>query len=105
MTTRPGSLVVINVFTPKADAVDAFLALQVDALPKLRAATQGARGSRLYRAEDRSKFVMVSVFDTPEDFKRFSDSDAFAAHRAKMLPYLESAQPSRYELVYEAGEV
>jgi len=61
--------------------------------------------SRLYRAEDRSKLVMVSVFDSPEDFKRFSESEPFAAHRAKMLPYLESAQPARYELVYEAGEI
>jgi heme-degrading monooxygenase HmoA len=102
MTTRPGSLVVMNVFTPKPDALDAFLAMQIDGLSKLRAA---ARGSRLYRAEDRSKLVMVSVFDSPEDFKRFSDSEPFAAHRAKMLPYLESAQPARYELVYEAGEI
>jgi heme-degrading monooxygenase HmoA len=105
MTTRSGSLVVINVFTPKPDAVDDFLALQVEALPRLRTMTQGARGSRLYRAEDRSKFVMVSVFDGIDDFKRFSDSEPFVAHRTKMLPYLETSQPGRYELVYEAGEV
>jgi heme-degrading monooxygenase HmoA len=105
MTTRAGSLVVINVFTPKPNALDSFLTMQVEALPKLRAGTNGARGSRLYRAEDHSKLVMVSVFDTAEDFKRFSESEAFTAHRAKMLPHLESGQPGRYELVYEAGEV
>jgi heme-degrading monooxygenase HmoA len=105
MTSRSDSLVVINVFSPKPDAVEAFLALQVEALPKLRTMAQGARGSRLYRAEDRSKFVMVSVFDNADDFKRFGESEPFLAHRARMLPYLETAQPGRYELVYEAGEV
>lgn len=71
----------------------------------IRAATQGSRGSRLYRAEDRSQVVMVSVFDTPDDLKRFNDSQAFAAHRTKILPYLLSSQPGRYDLVFEAGDV
>jgi heme-degrading monooxygenase HmoA len=105
MTTRQGSVVVINVFTPKPDAMDAFLAVQTEALPRLRTMTTGARGSRLYLAEDRSRAVMVSDFDTAEDFKRFSESEAFVAHRTKILPYLESSQPGRYELVYEAGDL
>jgi heme-degrading monooxygenase HmoA len=105
MTTRQGSLVVINVFTPKADAMDAFLAMQIEALPRLRTMTTGARGSRLYLAEDRSRAVMVSAFDSAEDFKRFSESEPFAAHRSKILPHLESSQPGRFELVYEAGDL
>ena len=105
MTTRSESLVVINVFTPKPDAVEAFQALQVDALPRLGAMVQGGRGSRLYRADDRSKFVMVSVFDSVEDFKRFSENEAFVAHRNRVLPYLETSQPGRYELIYQTGEV
>jgi hypothetical protein len=48
---------------------------------------------------------MVSEFDTPEDFKRFTESAEFAAHRAKILPFLERAEPSRYQLVYQAGDV
>ena len=28
-----------------------------------------------------------------------------AAHRAKIGPYLERAEPARYELVYQAGGV
>ena len=29
---------------------------------------------------------MVSVFDTPEDFNKFSASEQFAAHRMKIQP-------------------
>jgi heme-degrading monooxygenase HmoA len=105
MNTRTAPVVVINVFTPKPEALDEFLALQIAALPGLRAGTAGARASRLFRAEDASKAVMVSVFDTPDDFKRFSESPAFAAHRAKILPLLERAEPGRFQLVYEAGEL
>jgi hypothetical protein len=43
MNTRPGSVVVINVFTLKPNALDDFLAVQGAALPALRAAA-GARG-------------------------------------------------------------
>ena len=105
MNTRTAPVVLINVFTPKPEALDEFLALQIAALPALRAGATGARGSRLFRAEDATKAVMVSVFDTPEDVQRFSQSPAFAAHRAKILPLLERAEPGRYQLVYEAGEL
>ena len=105
MNTRTGPLVVINVFTPKPQALDDFLALQIAALPRLRAGTAGARGSRLFRADDDSKAVMVSVFDTPEDFRQFSESPELAAHRARILPLLERAEPGRYQLVYQAGDL
>jgi heme-degrading monooxygenase HmoA len=102
MNIRTGSMVVINVFTPKPDALDDFLAVHIAALPGIRAA---ARGTRLLRAEDGSKAVMVSVFDTSEDFKVFSESAELAAHRAKILPLIERAEPSLYQLVYQAGDV
>ena len=105
MSTQTGSVVVINVFTPKPDALDDFLALQIAALPGLRADATGSRGSRLFRADDDSKAVMVSVFDTAEDFKRFTESAPIAAHRAKMLQFLERADAGQYQLVYQSGDV
>jgi len=39
------------------------------------------------------------------DFRRFTESAEFTAHRAKILPFIERADPGRYELVYQAGEV
>jgi heme-degrading monooxygenase HmoA len=105
MNTRTGPVVVINVFTPKPDALDNFLAVQIAALPGLRAGATGTRGSRLFRAEDASKAVMVSVFDTPEDFKRFSESPGLAAHRTKILPLLERAELGCYQVVDQSGEL
>ena len=105
MSAETKPVVVINIFTPKPGALDDFLALQTAALPGLRAGATGSRGSRLFRAEDSGKAVMVSVFDTAEDFKRFSESAPFAAHRAKMLQFLERADAGRYQLVYQSGDV
>jgi heme-degrading monooxygenase HmoA len=105
MSSQTKPVVVINVFTPKPDTMDEFLSLQVAALPGLRAGATGSRGSRLFRADDGSKAVMVSVFDTAEDFKRFTESAPIAAHRAKMLQFLERAEASQYQLVYQSGDV
>jgi heme-degrading monooxygenase HmoA len=105
MNTDTKPVVVINVFTPKPGALDEFLALQVAALPGLRAGATDSRGSRLFRAEDNSKAVMVSVFDTAEDFKRFTESAPIAAHRAKMLQFLERAEAGQYQMVYQSGDV
>jgi heme-degrading monooxygenase HmoA len=105
MSTETKPVVVVNVFTPKPGALDEFLALQIAALPGLRAGATGSRGSRLFRAEDNGKAVMVSVFDTADDFKRFNQSAPIAAHRAKMLQFLEKADAGQYELVYQSGEV
>jgi len=105
MNTETKPVVVVNVFTPKSGALDEFLALQIAALPGLRADASGSRGSRLFRADDNSKAVMVSVFDTAEDFKRFTESAPIAAHRAKMLQFLERADAGQYQLVYQSGDV
>jgi heme-degrading monooxygenase HmoA len=105
MSTETKPVVVVNVFTPKPGALDEFLALQIAALPGLRAGATGSRGSRLFRAEDNGKAVMVSVFDTADDFKRFTQSAPIAAHRAKMLQFLEKADAGLYELVYQSGDV
>lgn len=97
-------VVVINTFTPKADAFEEFLAVQTAALPALAAQAHGWRGTRLYRTEN-DQVLMVSVFATSEDVERFRDSAAFAAHRARVQPLLERADPARGALVYEAGNV
>jgi heme-degrading monooxygenase HmoA len=105
MNAERKRFVSINVFTPKAGKLDEFLNIQVEGLPSLRKGFPASRGGRLYRAEDGSKAVLLSVFDDAEAAHQFSTSDAFLAHRAKLAPLLERAEPTRYELVYEAGEV
>ena len=105
MSAETKPVVVINVFMPKPGALDDFLALQTAALPGLRAGATGSRGSRLFRAEDSSKAVMVSVFETARDFQRFTESAPLAAHRAKMLQFLDRAEAGQYQLVYQSGDV
>jgi heme-degrading monooxygenase HmoA len=105
MSAERKLFVSINVFTPKAGKLDEFLNIQVDGLPILRKGFPASRGGRLYRSEDGSKAVLLSVFDSAEAAHQFSTSDAFVAHRAKLSPLLERSEPTRYELVYEAGDV
>jgi heme-degrading monooxygenase HmoA len=99
------SIAVLNTFTPKPGRLEDFIAVQTAALPGLAAHIRGFRGSRLYRAADGSRVVMVSVFDTPDELDRFSASEPFIAHRARISELLERAEPVRCELVYEAGEI
>lgn len=98
-------IAVLNTFTPKPGALDEFIAVQTAALPGLAAGIQGFRGSRLYRAADGSKVVMVSVFDAVHELDRFTASEAFIAHRARISRLLERAEPVRCELIYEAGQI
>ena len=105
MTTSTKPFILMNVFTPKPGRLDDFIALQTAALPNLNAGGAAVRGGRLYKAEDGSKAVLLSTFDSAEEFQRFIASEAFAAHRAKLTPLLDRSEPTRYELVYERGEV
>lgn len=105
MSDPTHAFTLMNVFTPKAGKLNEFIALQTAALPNLNPGGAGARGARLYRAQDGSKALLLSSFDSIEDFQRFMASEAFAAHRAKLLPLLDHSEPTRYELLYQRGEV
>jgi heme-degrading monooxygenase HmoA len=105
MNVEPKKFVLITVFTPKPGRLDEFLELHATALPLLHQGTQRPRGGRLYRAEDGSKALQLSVFDTADDFYRFVKSEALIAHRRKLSALLHGNEPTRYELIYEAGDV
>jgi heme-degrading monooxygenase HmoA len=99
------TVTVLNIFTPKPGWLDAFVEVQRTSLPRLGRNIQGFRGSRLFRALDGTTAAMISVFDSPEDFKRWTASEAFVAHREKLATMIERAAPGVYELVYEAGSI
>src|ERR1700728_1114915 len=71
------TVTVLNIFTPKPGWLDAFVEVQRTSLPRLGRNIQGFRGSRLFRALDGTTAAMISVFDSPEDFKRWTASEAF----------------------------
>ena len=99
------TVTVLNIFTPKPGWLDAFVEVQRTSLPRLGRNIQGFRGSRLFRALDGTTAAMISVFDSPEDFKRWTASEAFVVHREKLATMIERTAPGVYELVYEAGSI
>jgi heme-degrading monooxygenase HmoA len=99
------TVTVLNIFTPKPGWLDAFVEVQRTSLPRLARNIQGFRGSRLFRALDGTTAAMISVFDSPEDFKRWTASEAFVVHREKLATMIERTAPGVYELVYEAGSI
>jgi hypothetical protein len=104
MNAERKKLVLVNIFTPKPGKLEEFLALQTAGLPVLREGVPRARGTRLYRAEDGSKAMLLSVFDTADDYRRITESAAFLTHRQQLIGLLAGSEPTRYELIYEAGE-
>ena len=99
------TVTVLNIFTPKPGWLDAFVEVQRTSLPRLGRNIQGFRGSRLFRALDGTTAAMISVFDSPEDFKRWTTSEAFVVHREKLSTMIERTAPGVYKLVYEAGSI
>ena len=102
-----GPVVLINVFTPRPGKLDAFVETQAAELHRLTSeqAVKGWRGSRLHRALDGKTAVMVTVFDTIGDHKRWVASPAFAEHLDRTRPLIERAEPGYYQLVAEAGRI
>ena len=90
----------INIFTPKPGRLDDFLAAQLDGLPRL-GDIRGLTQSRTFRAEDGSRAILVSGFDSLEAFRDFQNGAAFQAERARLTPLLERAEPGFYRLVQE----
>jgi len=107
METVPAnaSLIVVNVFTPKSGKLEDFLAAQNAGLSRLRGKIPGLRGGRLYRAEDGSRALLVSAFDTQAQLERWLASAEFAEHRANVTPFVERTEATRFRLVYEAGSL
>jgi heme-degrading monooxygenase HmoA len=99
------TVTVLNIFTPKPGWLDAFVEVQRTSLPRLARNIQGFRGSRLFRALDGTTAAMISVFDSPEDLKRWTASEPFIAHREKLATMIDRTAPGLYEVVYEAGSI
>jgi heme-degrading monooxygenase HmoA len=97
-------LVNIGIFTPKPGRIDDFIATQLEGRPRL-GHIPGLNTSRLYRAEDESRVIIIAGFDTPELFEAFQRSTAFQAEREKLKPLIDAMQPGFYRLIYDrAGD-
>ena len=95
--------VVINTFKVKEGHMEAFLVEQSTPLPLALDMRSGLRSSRLYRAHEENTAVLVSVFESEDDFRRIAESAELAARRKKLQPLIEAAKPLECELIYQVG--
>lgn len=97
------ALVVVNRFVTRPGCLDEFIRIQQQALPKITDGLQGWRGTRLYRGIDADSALLLSAFDSEADYARLRDSVAFAAHRERLMPLIERAEPGLYLPVLASG--
>jgi heme-degrading monooxygenase HmoA len=90
------ALIVVNRFVIRPGCLDEFIRIQQQVLPQIASGLQGWRGTRLYRGIDAESAVLLSAFDSEADYARLRDSVAFAAHRERLMPLIERAEPGLY---------
>jgi heme-degrading monooxygenase HmoA len=95
--------VVINTFKVKQGHMEAFLEEQSIPLPLAVDMKSGLRSSRLFRAHQEDTAVLVSVFESEDDFRRIAKSEELAARRKKILPLIEAATPLECDLIHQVG--
>jgi heme-degrading monooxygenase HmoA len=96
---RETNLISISIFTPKPAHSDAFVATQIENLPRL-GDLSGSRGAQFYVAKDGRHAILVSFFDDEAALRDFRESDAFREHRDRLQGLLESSDSGFYTLAY-----
>lgn len=104
-TAAGAPLIVVNRFVTRPGCLDEFIRIQQQALPQIAAGLQGWRGTRLYRGIDADSAVLLSAFDSEADYARLRETAAFAAHRERLRPLIERAEPGLYLPVLASGAV
>lgn len=101
-----GQVLLVNLFTPKAGMVDAFIAAQTGEYVRLKGQVKGWIGNRLGRTVDGSgQLVNVALFDSMENYNAWRESKLFADHLDIIRPFVEKSAPGMYELIYSAGDL
>jgi heme-degrading monooxygenase HmoA len=101
-----GSMLLVNLFTPKAGMSDAFVEAQTAEYIRLKGKVRGWIGNRLGRTVDGSgQLVNVALFDSMDNYNAWRSSKLFADHVDIIRPFVEKSAPGMYELLYSAGEM
>jgi heme-degrading monooxygenase HmoA len=103
MNAAGEALIVVNRFVARPGCLDELIRIQQQALPQLASGLQGWRGTRLLRGIDGDSAVLLSAFDSEANYVRLRESAAFAAHRERLMPLIERAEPGLYGLVLASG--
>lgn len=90
----------INILTPQPGRLDDFLNSQIASVPRL-GDVPGLLESRLFGAEDGTRAVIMSEFESVESHAAFQNSAAFQAERAKLRQLLEGVDARFFRLIQE----
>jgi heme-degrading monooxygenase HmoA len=101
-----GSVMLVNLFTPKPGQEQAFIDVQTGEYVRLKGKVEGWIGNRLGRAVDgNGQLVNVAMFDSMTNYNAWRESALFAEHLEIIRPFVEKSAPGMYELLYSAGDL
>lgn len=104
-THHEGTVVLVNIFTPKPGQMQNFIAAQTSEYRRLLGKVTGWRGNRLHLALDGMTAVNYAVFDTLQSYQNWRSSDLFTEHVAMISPFVERSEPGLYQPIYGAGTI
>ena len=103
--TVAGTVMLVNIFTPKPGQAEAFAEAQTAEYLRLKGKISGWIGNRLGKSVDGHTFVNVAAFESLDTYKSWRESEAFSVHLEVIRPYVKDASPGMYEIIYSAGSI
>jgi heme-degrading monooxygenase HmoA len=100
-----GPVSFMTVLTPKPGKLAEFLAIQLAQHRLLAGKVPGLRGVRVYRELDEKNVILLAVYDSPGDHKRWMENAALIEHAARIAPLIERTDRGYYKIEYQAGNV
>lgn len=99
-------MLVVLIF-PKPGRLERFLEAQLEGVRRITIEREfpGWRGNRLSRGLDGQTVVMVSMFNSLEAHRRFTQQREFAEHLERIAPMLERTEARFGAVMFAAGQV
>ena len=97
------TITVINQMAVKAGRIDEFIASQRAFANAMCSRRLGLLGGRMYRNQDGSKAVLVSLFESHESQSAIMKSAEFQAHLARVREMVDSSNPEPFQEAYTCG--
>ena len=103
--TPVDEIITISQVTPKPGQYDAFVTLQTAFQTRVAPEIDGLLGGRLFRGDDGKTLVIMSRFRSRADLNNRTSSPRFAEHMLHVRPMIEPANPGRFTVLYQSGNV
>lgn len=97
------TITVINPLAVKPGRIDEFIASQRAFANAMCSRHVGLLGGRMYRNEDGSKTVLISLFESRESQSVLMRSAEFQAYLARMREMVDSSAPEPFQEAYTYG--